>query len=198
VPSGATSSPSSRRTAITLSAVTTVLVILVVVLISNGSDGGPQNAAPGAARTTDSTTTHPAPAPVDPETKALAQLKALRVGDLPRVHPDGRYVVQLASKYPGITTPDEISPSGDHVFTAGEILTEHQSLRDQFGGQVFLALSTDYGKRQKVHGHALWVTFIDPGLSSLEDGESWCGASFPQLSGQALKNTCFPHTLQAP
>jgi hypothetical protein len=61
-----------------------------------------------------------------------------------------------------------------------------------------LLLSTDYGLRETVSGHVLWVTFAFPRLSSASEVESWCRTYFAPLSGDALVNACAPRQLNAP
>jgi serine/threonine-protein kinase len=192
-----------HRPLILLSSAATLLVVLgtaVAVQQSRRPDDQTPAAATkrtetttAAASTPPPTTQPPTPTPTqpaDPDTAALRRLKALRAADRPRAHPDGRYVVQLASKYPGIPTPDDRSPDGDHIYSAAEILREHQQLRMRFGADTLLLLSTDYGRHQKVRGHALWVTFVDPGLDSLAAGTEWCAEQFSGLSPQARDDAC--------
>jgi hypothetical protein len=197
-------------------ALLTVLVIGVTVWVVQSPDGagGSFPAAPtrsGAALDpSDHTPAEDDPAPAeqaDPESPpddsttlsepdALNALQDLRRDSRSQTDLDGHYVAQLASKYPGLVSPKETSPSGDHEFTADEILTEHQKLQNRFGSNIILLLSTDYGKRQKLDGQALWVTFFDDRFSGSAEVTAWCRQSFPELSGGDLANACTPRTLR--
>jgi hypothetical protein len=148
---------------------------------------------------TQAPTQAPIPAP-DPGLVALAALNQQRTADLPTTPLDGQWVAQLSSKYDGISDPLQTSGSGSHTFSNVDILAEFQRLQglDLGGASVTLLLSTDYGQKQTVSGHALWVTFALPGLSSASEVQSWCSTHFAPLTGPALADTCTPAQLYPP
>ena len=139
-----------------------------------------------------------APIPVpDPEVEALAALNQQRAADLPTTPLQGQWVAQLSSKYDGIVDPLQTSGSGSHTFHNVDILAEFQRMQalDLGGASLTLLLSTDYGQRETVSGHALWVTFAMPGLSSASEVQSWCSTYFAPLTGQELQDACTPRQL---
>jgi hypothetical protein len=109
-------------------------------------------------------------------------------------------VVQLSSKYVGITDPRQVAANGTHRFLAGDILAEHEALRERFGtsAQVVLLLSTDFGSRYRDRGRALWVTLATRPFGSIAQAARWCQGRFPGLSGKDLANVCLPRTLPPP
>jgi hypothetical protein len=151
---------------------------------------------PGAQPETAASTVAVAPSRGDgPEQR----LEALRQESLAAVPRDGRWVAQLASKYAGMSVPDETSDDGDHTFTAAEVLAEHERLRERLGPAVFLVRTGDYGKRQRVDGQELWVTFAtDAAFRTPDDVRSWCAAHFGELAGAALDNACTPRRFNPP
>jgi hypothetical protein len=197
-----------------VSVLTTAVIVLMLWAVQSppgsnraietpGSTAGPDRPPTATAPPTD-TPTEPAPTTDRPtsgqvgnsEAGALTELNTLRSEARSRTTFDGHYVAQLASKYPGLVSPEEISPSGDNAFSAAEILSEHKKLQTTFGANIIMLLSTDYGKRQKVDGQALWVTFYDGGFTGPADVKAWCRTSFPQLKGKALTNACAVRTLR--
>jgi hypothetical protein len=134
----------------------------------------------------------------DPEQAALDALDAQHDQDLPTVSLHGQYAAQLASKNPGINDPYQTTEAGSHVFQAADILREHQALRagTTDGTPVVLLKSTDYGKRQRYHGAALWVTFA---LGDFADGAAvldWCAGRFPKMSHDERANQCAARKLE--
>jgi hypothetical protein len=139
----------------------------------------------------------PAPPAADPELQAQASLDAYRQQDLRRISFRGQWVAQLASKVPGITDPYEVAMNGTHTFYAADILAEHEQLRNNSSlADVYLLLSTDYGKRQLFNGEPLWVTFADGEFASADAVRAWCAAQFAQFTGRQLDNSCSPRRLR--
>ena len=149
--------------------------------------------------TTQAPTQAPTPAP-DPEREALTALNQQRVTDLPTTPLDGQWVAQLSSKYDGISDPLQTSGSGSHTFHNIDILAEFQRMQalNLGGASLTLLLSTDYGQKEMVAGHALWVTFAMPALSSAGEVQTWCSTYFAPLTGQQLQDACTPRQLNAP
>jgi len=142
------------------------------------------------------TTQAPIPVP-DPEVEALAALNQQRAADLPTTPLEGQWVAQLSSKYDGIVDPLQTSGSGSHTFHYVDILAEFQRMQalDLGGASLTLLLSTDYGQKETVSGHALWVTFAMPALSSADEVQAWCSRYFAPLTGPELQDTCTPRQL---
>ncbi|MBP1783349.1 hypothetical protein J3R08_003199 [Micromonospora sp. HB375] len=136
----------------------------------------------------------------DPEEEALARLEELHRQDLHTVPLDGQYAAQLASKTVGIVDTNQVAANGSHTFYARDILEEHASLRQRFGGEarIVLLLSTDYGRKQQLDGQPLWVTFALLPNSKKEAVTGWCARQFPQMRGAALENRCIPRRLNPP
>ncbi|MEP7193222.1 MAG: hypothetical protein ABI903_10185 [Actinomycetota bacterium] len=143
----------------------------------------------------------PTPAPPDPRLMALRQLAGIRAGDVQTVAFSGQWVAQLASKLPGIVDPLQTTSSGSHTFAATDILDEYTTARNNadFGSDVRLLLSTDYGNRQLYKGKPLWVTVaMVSTFTSAQDVNTWCAQQFPALSGNLLADSCTARTLDPP
>ena len=147
-------------------------------------------------------TVPPPPVTTDPETAAAVRLTELYAADRPRLATDGRWAVQLSSKWKGVTDPGLTAANGSHTFYLADVVAEHQQLRQRFGGAVMLVQSTDFGKQytypSKPPGEPIWVTVIDLGYPGQSAAQGWCSASFPGLNGDALKNVCYPRQLTPP
>jgi hypothetical protein len=150
-------------------------------------------------QSTQAPTQAPTRAP-DQQSEALVALNKQRATDLATTPLDGQWVAQLSSKYDGIVDPLQTSASGSHTFHNVDILAEFRRLQglDLGGANLTLLLSTDYGQRQTVSGHALWVTFAVPELSSASEVTSWCTTHFAPLTGATLLDACTPRQLNAP
>lgn len=213
-PSGSSPPPvvHSRRTrGLVLVAILVVSAAVVVGMLLGRRGSQPVLATPAhpvtptspssaEAITPPSLPTVPPPAPVDPEITAAATLQNQRAEDLARVSITGMWAAQLASKYDGITDPDQLTSAGTHVFRNTDILTETQRLRSENPSSVSTALllSTDYGNKHTFQGHVLWVTFAIGSFSSSAEVTSWCSSRFPQLSGKVLLNQCAARQLDPP
>jgi hypothetical protein len=169
------------------------------VKASQSTQQTPSTAPASTPATTQAPTQAPIPAP-DPEREALTALNQQRTTDLPTTPLDGQWVAQLSSKYDGISDPLQTSGSGSHTFHNVDILAELQRMQalNLGGASLTLLLSTDHGQKQTVSGHALWVTFAMPALSSASEVQSWCSTNFAPLTGPALADTCTPAQLYPP
>ena len=124
---------------------------------------------------------------------ALAELGRLSGEGRAQVTFRGQFAAQLASKYPGIVDPMQTTASGSHTFTAADILDEHRRLNADHAGPdhpVILLKSTDYGKRQKVGTHFLWVTFAIGDFPDRQSVLTWCATQFATLTGDERENQC--------
>ena len=133
------------------------------------------------------------------EEGALAELQRLRDEGLSEVSFDGQYAAQIASKYPGIVDPLQTTTTGSHTFGATDILDEHRALRDAHGSAdhpVILLKSTDYGKRQMVGTHFLWVTFAIGEFPDRQSVLDWCDDQFADLSAEQRANQCAARRLE--
>jgi serine/threonine protein kinase len=164
----------------------------------------PPVAAPTTVITAPPVTVTVAPPPVttDPEASAAARLTELYAADRPRLATDSRWAVQLSSKWKGVTDPGLTAANGSHTFYLADVLAEHQQLRQRFGAGVMLVQSTDFGKQytypSKPPGEPIWVTVVDLGAAGQSAAQGWCAGNFPGLSGDALKNVCYPRQLTPP
>jgi hypothetical protein len=193
-----------------------VIGAVTFVETRGGRSGAPAAAPTSAARPTASTltsaptetaepmeTTEPTEStqPTDttnPEEAAIARLWSYRDESFGRIALDGRWVAQLSSKYPGVRDDLQQTATGDSVFQAADILAEYESFRQNPRlHDVFLLLSTDYGKRQTHAGEPLWVAFDDEGFTSSKAVHRWCARTFSQYSGQSLADRCAARPLKA-
>jgi hypothetical protein len=161
----------------------------------------PATGSPTTEPSTTGPTTTPATEATVDQQAALAELDRLSQQGLAQVSLNGQLVAQIASKNPGIVDPYETTAGGSHVFQAGDILAEHEKLRDDprnGDATVVLLKSTDYGKRQIYHGRPLYVTFAVKSFGSESAVRSWCARRFPTLAGDALANQCAVRRLRPP
>lgn len=139
---------------------------------------------------------------VDARTRAQQQLDSARASSLRGLSLDDRWVLQLDSKYEGITDPRQTTASGSHTFGLPDIWAGHQDLATKVRGngisRVLLLQSTDFGQQMTSPG-VMWVTLADPGgINSYAAGVTMCSQLFPNLSGDDLTNSCLPRQLSAP
>jgi hypothetical protein len=150
----------------------------------------PETTAPTEAATTDDSTS---------EDSALTELEQLSDEGRSQVSFHGQYAAQLASKYPGLVDPLQTTATGSHTFGAADILDEYQGLHDAHGGiehPVILLKSTDYGKRQMIGTHFLWVTFAVGGFPDSQSVQDWCDDQFAALDAEQRKNQCAVRRLE--
>lgn len=186
------------------------VVALVAVGIAVGMNAfGADPVARTSTSATDPTTTSPTastPTGKDPSTlsadEASTELEALRAQSLAGVDLDGRWVLQLSSKYDGVNDPAQTALDGGHVFHLPDILAEHQQLKTQLQDQdvpVLLLKSSDFGSSTSERRDRTWVTLADPGsMNSKAEAQSRCAALFPGRSGAALDNVCLPRQFNPP
>lgn len=152
-------------------------------------------AAPPAAPT-------PTTPPPDPNVVAAGGLEGQRGADVAGVSLDGRWALQVASKYDGVVDTLQTTESGSHQFQLVDILREHQQLRARLtsqGVRVFLLKATDFGKSTTANPERIWVTIADPGgIDSAASANNRCRELFPELDASHLANACVGRTLSAP
>jgi hypothetical protein len=156
----------------------------------------PDTAAPTEAASTDGSTSQDGSAG---EESALTELEQLSDEGRSQVSFHGQYAAQLASKYPGLVDPLQTTATGSHTFGAADILDEYQALHDAHGGSghpVILLKSTDYGKRQMIGSHFLWVTFAIGDFPDSQSVQDWCDNQFAGLDADQLKNQCAVRRLE--
>lgn len=163
-------------------------------------------ASPTAAATpTPRQTPKPTPTPtptLDPREEALERLNAARDESLDGLQLNGRWILQLGSKYEGVTDPRETTASGSHTFMLPDIWATHEDLASEFAGQgdVLLLQATDFGRQVSLPG-VTWVTVVDPAgspVTSYDAGVARCASLYPGLSGDDLANACMPRQLKPP
>jgi hypothetical protein len=143
--------------------------------------------------------TTPDPTTPDPEADALASLEQAYEQDRDTVSFNGQYAAQIASKYPGIVDKLQTAADGTHTFQATDILAEYQQLSTAHNSSehpVILLKSSDYGKRQRLNGHFLWVTFAVGDFPDAQSVHSWCDAQFASLSTTERENQCAVRRLE--
>lgn len=156
-------------------------------------------------RSTPTPTRRPTPTPtpnLDPRAKALGLLNDARDESLDGLQLDGRWILQVGSKYEGVTDPRETTASGSHTFLLPDIWTTHENLASALSsqGDVLLLQATDFG-RQVSLPDVTWVTILDPVDSPVWDydsGQARCAELYPNLWGDDLANACMPRQLRPP
>lgn len=116
---------------------------------------------------------------------------------------DGHWVIQLSSKWNGVTDDSAIAANGTHTFSYQDILTEYQNNAARFGNDTKLVDSTLFGKQlhiaAKPDNARLYVTVLDSGdFNNQSAAEGWCQKEFPSLSGDSLDNVCLPRQAYPP
>ena len=154
--------------------------------------------ASSTSQSTSSTSTH---APTkNPAHEALVTLRSTAKSDTARVHRDGHWVAMLAGKRAGLKDPLDPPPTGTK-WTWPAIEAQHERLRNdpRFSGRVRLILSTSFGRAiTDGHGKPYFVTFYNGDFSSPDAVQSWCKATFSDISGDVLADRCAPAQLSKP
>lgn len=199
-------------------AVLAAVATVTVIVIGHGGKPEAQAGSIGDRPATVAPTLSAAPTTVDtapPETTppiestsvddtmteegALAELRRLSDEGLSAVSLNGQYAAQIASKYPGIVDPLQTTATGSHTFGATDILDEHLALRETHGSTghpVILLKSTDYGKRQTIGTHYLWVTFAIGDFPDRQSVLDWCDDQFADLTAEQRQNQCAVRRLE--
>jgi serine/threonine protein kinase, bacterial len=166
------------------------------------SSSAPTSAAASPVQTSTVTATPTATPPPDPNVVAANELQRIRNADVGTVSLNGRWILQVASKYDGVVDKLQTTASGSHEFKLSDILLEHQQLQDRFAKQgipVYLLKATDFGKSTVGHPERIWVTVLDPGgISSAASAVDKCHQLFPELDEAHLANTCVGRTFTPP
>ena len=133
---------------------------------------------------------------------ALAELKSLRRDGLAGLRLDGRWVIQLASKFNGVSDKSLVAANGSHVFYYPDIVAEYRDLEQRMAGYGYptmMLLASDFGSRQRPENRTIWVTLTDPGgISNFESGQYFCAQIYPELSGRDRENVCMPRRFIPP
>lgn len=133
---------------------------------------------------------------------AYQTLRDERTRSLNTVFLDGRWVLQLSSKYNGLNDKLQYAENGSHTFYYRDILAEHtriKALLAQQGWPSLTLLATDFGSNQSASNTNMWVLLGDPGgISSQADAQTYCQALYPERTGEYLKNVCLPRRLYPP
>lgn len=160
--------------------------------------------------TSTSQTTSEEPTPTESATSqtrspgaiALAELKSLRRESLAGLRLDGRWVIQLASKFNAVADSSLVAANGSHVFYYPDIVAEYQDLEQRMAGYGYptmLLLASDFGNRQRPENRKIWVTLTDPGgLRDVESAQYFCARIYPELSGKSRANVCMPRRFVPP
>ncbi len=155
--------------------------------------------APTSSSTSSSTTSET----TDPVEVAREQLDETYDTDVARFSADGHFLVQLSSKWEGIRAAGEATEDGDEIFEVTDIFSGYEMAVEEHGSDVKLLKSTDFGEQlsypSKPSGLPIWVVVYDPGtFSDRDDATSWCESTYTYLSGDALRNVCYPREASAP
>ena len=183
-----------------------VVAILAVAgvlafLWSTGRLGGDSAAAPSTSAGGSPTT--PATDRALSADEALSALEEDRARSRDGVTLDGRWALQLSSKYPGVEDPSQQAPvSGGHVFAAQDIWADYQARKtfaEGHGLPVLLLKDDDFGKSSSSHRSELFVVLADPhGIGSESEARTRCAELYPGESGDDLENLCLPRQLNPP
>ena len=154
-----------------------------------------------AATPTNPPTTDAAPTP-DSNEEALEELAAWRAESLADTPLDGRWVLQLASKYPGVIDESQVAENGGSTFLAADIRSQFRDLESDMtdrGIPVIHLLDSDFGTNHSERSGTIWTLLADPGgLADRNAAEQACKDLFPELSGDNLRNSCLPRRLLEP
>jgi len=145
----------------------------------------------------------PTPTPtVEPNVQALADLQTWRDDSLANTSLDGRWVLQLASKYPGVVDESQAALDGGSRFEAADIHAQFRQIADDMEGRgipVIQLLDSDFGTKHSARSGTIWTLLADPGgISDRAAGERACADLYPNLSEKALRNVCLPRRLIQP
>lgn len=135
--------------------------------------------------------------------QALTRLEDERSRSVQGLSLDGRWVLQLSSKYPGVEDATQTAPiSGGHVFQAHDIWMDYQNRKAYTEGRgmpVLLVRGDDFGRSSSSRKGEMFVVLADPGdLTSRGQAEARCADLYPGASGRALDNLCLPRRLNPP
>lgn len=169
---------------------------------------GATGSSPTSGTATSGTTSTPggggtgAPSGVTDEMGARQALLTTYAADRDQFRTDGRWVVQLSSKWVGIVDPQQTTKSGSHTFMALDIYDDYLRLKNTYH-DIRLVQSTDFAKQytypKKPAEEPLWVMVYDPGWMRAEgDALAWCMQQFPGRTGETLKNVCYPRQARPP
>lgn len=168
------------------------------------TSGPAETSAPTQTATvTVSPTASPAgPGEEQAQQAAYQTLRDDRTQSLNTVFLDGRWVLQLSSKYNGLDDKLQYAENGSHTFYYRDILAEHTRIKGllaQQGWPSLTLLATDFGSNQSASNTNMWVLLGDPGgIASQADAQTYCQALYPERTGEYLKNVCLPRRLYPP
>lgn len=198
--------PTRRRGDITTAIIIVLAALLVAAVVlgivrghGDSSDAAPSSVPASSA----SQTPTPTPTPtVDERTQALDNLNDARSRSMQNLVLNGRWVLQLDSKYEGVYDPQQTTANGSHSFGLPDIYQHYQDLASYAGSKglhnILLLKATDFGTQVALPADT-WVTLADPGgIDSYEAGLAVCSTLYPTLSGDDLLNSCMPRQLSQP
>lgn len=168
--------------------------------VADQSPTSPSSAAGSTASTT-STTATPSSTSTTPDFSspeaARAELDSLYAADRPHLVTDGHWVIQLSSQWNGIT-----DARTSRTYYTTDILKLAQNLEATYGSNLVLVQSTDLGLQRsypnKPPDEPLWVMLYDQRTLTSSSADAWCAAQFPTLSGDDLRNVCYPRKADPP
>ena len=167
--------------------------------------GAPSEQIPAPSVTIKPASPSPTPTPtptVEPNVQALADLQTWRDDSLANTSLDGRWVLQLASKYPGVVDESQAALDGGSRFEAADIHAQFRQIADDMEGRgipVIQLLDSDFGTKHSARSGTIWTLLADPGgISDRAAGERACADLYPNLSEKALRNVCLPRRLIQP
>jgi hypothetical protein len=144
----------------------------------------------------ESTAEAPSASPTRSEEQvALDKLNAQAEADRDLFPDDGRWAVQLASKYVGSTDRYQTPHSGGDTFSAADIWYEHQSLRRQVGPSYTVILLHRGTSLKKNEGRKFWYTYVVDDFGSKQGAQEFCDSTFHELSKAERANQCLPKKL---
>ncbi|RLP09473.1 serine/threonine protein kinase [Propionibacterium australiense] len=195
------------KTAIIIALATLLVAAIVIgIVLFKDRDNAEEPASPEPSTSATSETPTPTPTPtpsVDERTHALNELNDARSRSMQNLVLDGRWVLQIDSKYEGIYDPQQTTADGSHTFTLPDIYDRYQE-NVQYAAahgihSMLLLKGGDFGKQIFSLPEDTWVTIADPGgIDSYDAGLAVCSSLYPNLSGDALLNSCLPRQLTVP
>jgi len=162
----------------------------------------PSSVAPAPTTPDNTSTPEPTPSPTpttlteeEREQQALLQLREQAEEDIDSFPFDGRWAVQLSSKYVGSTDPFQTPASGGTKFKASDIWAEYTDLRERLEPRYTVSLIYRGNKLGANTGRKFWYVFVTDDFGSKEAGQAFCDEAFSGLPKAARDNQCWPRQL---
>lgn len=152
-----------------------------------------------AAEPTPTMSLAPVPTPtehkkVDRQKQALDRLRRQAAKDSTDFPFDGRWAVQVASKYVGSTDRFQ-KPESGNTFKATDIWAEYSRLKSRLDPPYTVKLLHRGNRIGANTGQKFWYTFVTDDFGSRAAAQEFCNEEFSELSRAERDNQCLPRQL---